>query len=386
MESADFRHHLLLVSATADPGSGWGRLTFDYLRALDRRQVSWTLLLPSAERRAPASLRGQIQACLPTLPLSFASVRDFSHLLRLLTWRPPALDRRPAIIHSLVDFPYVLIAQRLAQRWGCPWLFTGHGTYSIVPFRHWLDRRLFLAAYRQARAIVVPSQYTAETMRRAAREWRPISVVENPTDPNFSQGPRRPPSGLTEWLAQKPFLLTVGALKHRKGIDVVLAALARVRQRQPRVRLVIVGSGDQQPWRQRAREVGVEAVVRWLGPVTDEELRWLYAGCQVFVLTPRRTAGHVEGYGLVYLEAGSFGKPVVAAASGGVPQAVQHGENGWLVPENDPKATSAAITALLENPALAQRLGQRGRAKAVRQSGDWYAGEMMTIYRRLAST
>lgn len=72
----------------------------------------------------------------------------------------------------------------------------------------------------------------------------------------------------------------------------------------------------------------------------------------------------VEGFGLVYLEAGAHGLPVVAHAIGGVPEAVIDGETGLLVPPGDQPALTAAFTRLLADPVLRRRLGEAGRARA----------------------
>jgi phosphatidylinositol alpha-1,6-mannosyltransferase len=89
------------------------------------------------------------------------------------------------------------------------------------------------------------------------------------------------------------------------------------------------------------------------------------AACDVFVMVSRAIGetGDVEGFGVVYLEAGAAGKPVVAGDSGGVPDAVEDGLNGFLVDPNDPLVVAEAVNKVLGDPVLAARLGEQGKAR-----------------------
>ena len=168
-------------------------------------------------------------------------------------------------------------------------------------------------------------------------------------------------------------MLTVARLVRRKGIDTVLEALAHVHQDMKNVGYLIVGDGPERAkLEEQARGLGLNHVVHFLGAVDEALLPTLYALSDVFVLTPHASADSrdPEGFGIVYLEANAFGKPVVASRTGGVPEAVQNGVTGMLVPPDNPQALAEALSTLLKDAALRSRLGTSGQ-QYVREHCQW---------------
>lgn len=162
-----------------------------------------------------------------------------------------------------------------------------------------------------------------------------------------------------------PFYATVARLQPHKGIDTGIAALPALRRRVPGATYVVVGDGPEAArLRALAVELGVADGVRMLGRVSDEEVVDAMLACNAFALLSREAGANVEGFGLVLLEAGACGRPVVGARSGGIPDAVAEGDSGLLVPPNDPEATATALAQLLGDPALARRLGDGGQRRA----------------------
>ena len=166
-------------------------------------------------------------------------------------------------------------------------------------------------------------------------------------------------------LGRSFLILSVGRLVERKGFDTVIEAVAVLRRKKRDVRLAIAGSG---PDRQRLEELcwkaGVAEDVQFLGAVPSEELSALYSTADLFCLVPRSIGPDVEGFGIVYLDAGLMGKPVIASQTGGVPEAVIDGETGLLVPPTDVPALVAAISRMMDDPSFAARLGMQGRQRA----------------------
>jgi phosphatidylinositol alpha-1,6-mannosyltransferase len=167
----------------------------------------------------------------------------------------------------------------------------------------------------------------------------------------------------------RPVVLTVGRLVDAyKGHDMVIRALPLVLARFPDARYVIVGDGSLAGYLRRiAVSVGVEDAVQFAGAAADVQLDAWYRRCDVFVLASRESAvsGGAEGFGLVLVEAGLRGKPVVAGRSGGIPDAVLHGETGLLVNPLDVADIAGAIVRLLADRPYAARLGEQGRRRAM---------------------
>jgi phosphatidyl-myo-inositol dimannoside synthase len=152
-----------------------------------------------------------------------------------------------------------------------------------------------------------------------------------------------------------------------KGHHVALRALAELKSRVPDVRWTMVGDGVLRPaLEEEARRLGLVDSVVFTGAVTDAELdRQLSAAHAFCLLSQEPPAGAAgEGFGIVLIEAGARGLPVVAGDVPGVRDAVKAGTTGVLVPAADPGSAATALSNLLTDPELAGRLGEAGRARA----------------------
>lgn len=223
-------------------------------------------------------------------------------------------------------------------------------------------RRLLTAADR----VLAGSDYTASLARALGVHDERLRVTRYGTDPErfrpVDASALRARLGLTD----RAVLLTIARLVERKGIDSVLRALPAVRRAVPNLAYVVCGDG---PERSRleglARELGVLDAVHFVGSVPDDELtRWYCLG-DVFVMPSRSEPPDVEGFGIVFLEAGACERPVVAARAGGVPDAVADGVSGLLVTPGDGDELAQKLTALLGDPARAAELGRRGRERVL---------------------
>ena len=159
----------------------------------------------------------------------------------------------------------------------------------------------------------------------------------------------------------------------KKGHNYVIKSLPLIKAKVPEAHYVIVGEGWLKPYCQKlAEKLGVISDISFVGSVPDKELRKWYQICDIFVMVSRDSTidGGAEGFGIVYLEANAYGKPVVGGRAGGVPDAIIDNVTGLLVnPENEMEITET-IVKLLANPELAKKLGEQGR-KRVLQDLSW---------------
>ncbi len=176
----------------------------------------------------------------------------------------------------------------------------------------------------------------------------------------------------------QPMVLYVGNLFPRKGVDTLLRALPAV-LREIDVKLVVAGDGNMPVYQQLAQTLGISDKLHFLGRVTDDTLRLLYASCDLFVLPSR-----LEGLGIAILEAMAAGKPVVATNVGGIPELIESGQNGILVAVSNEGELASAMVKLLNDRALAWTMGQNNIQK-VRQLYSWDIAARKTehLYREL---
>jgi phosphatidyl-myo-inositol dimannoside synthase len=263
-----------------------------------------------------------------------------------------ALARRPDVTLSLhiVTSPAAVLIKRVL---GAPGVQYFHAKE--------IGARPRLAAFatRHADAVIAVSDYTAGLI--AATGAVPASIrlippgVDIPVDPT----PER---------AARPTILTIARLEDRyKGHDVMAQALPSVLAKVPDAQWVVLGDGSLRADLERqVRAHGVSEAVRFVGAVPDA-VRNQWLGRADLLAMPSRLpddGSPGEGFGIVYLEAGTYGKPVLAGNVGGALDSVSDGESGLLVEPRDPVAVADAITALLLDPDLAARLGNAGRARA----------------------
>jgi UDP-glucose:(heptosyl)LPS alpha-1,3-glucosyltransferase len=213
----------------------------------------------------------------------------------------------------------------------------GRGLYHRVVLA--LERRVLEGTPRIA-AIARMGQ--EEIRRLYGVDERRVSVVYNGIDlERFHPRNRARDGGAARLEAGIPrdawVLLFVGSGFQRKGLDYVVEALARLPDR--RVRLLVVGKGNPEAYRQRAERLGVGARIVWLGPRADVE-RW-YAAADVLVLPTR-----YEPFGNVHLEALASGVPVVSSVHAGGSEIVQSGINGVVIDPEQGDALAGAVERL----------------------------------------
>jgi len=222
-------------------------------------------------------------------------------------------------------------------------------------------------ALRRASLVLAPSQDTADHVveQQNVRRER-VHVLPWALDPDFeaisADGAGRDlPHGYPEGRV----ILTVGrwlANERYKGMDTLITALPRLLARWPEVQLLAVGGGDDRAWLEElAEKNGVNMHVHFLSNLSYEQLAACYSACEIFALP---SGG--EGFGLVYLEAMARGKPVIGGAHGGAPEVIEDAATGYLVPHGDAAQLATSIETLLADPALAQKMGARGRQRVER--------------------
>ena len=224
------------------------------------------------------------------------------------------------------------------------------------------------AALRRADLVIAPSGDTMQHL--IAKQGIGAEKVQRlpwGLDPEFEArlAANVQPSLPTGFPRNGKIILTVGRwdpAERYKGADTLIAALPRVLQSEPNTFLVLIGDGDDRPrLEQLARDHGVSERTRFLYGLTHEELFDCYAACDVFALP---SGG--EGFGLVFLEAMAHGKPVIGGAHGGIPDVIEDGITGLLVPHGDVERLSAALESLLTGPSRAVEMGALGRERMVR--------------------
>ncbi len=227
----------------------------------------------------------------------------------------------------------------------------------------WLARRVC----RNASTMIANSNFTAGLIGSLGVPAHRVRTIYPGVDvdrfrPDVDAAAARQP-----FSSDGPILLSVGRLQRRKGHDLVIEAIALLKDEFPGLQYLIAGDGQERArLEELARAHGVQQQVRFLGGVSDDLLPGLYAACDMFLMPTRRDASDVEGFGIVFLEAAATGKPSIGGRNGGVPEAVADGETGLLVEGTNSGELANAIRTLARSPTLRATMGAAGRRRVVR--------------------
>ena len=279
-------------------------------------------------------------------------------------------DYEPDVVsaHGPVPFPAEMAALA-CRRTRTPFVLTYHagrllGSSALLNAVAAFDRWTFEAhAFRQASRLIAVSGFVRENALREHQEK--VAIIPPGVDHvAFSPGPV---SGIPK------DVLYVGSVSRAyawKGFHVLYDAFRSLADRVPDATLTVVGAGDLlDAYKERARSDGLEERIRFRGRLAEAALVQAYRETAVACLPSITPA---ESFGMVLAEANACGKPVVASDIGGIPEVVQHGVNGLLVPPGDAQGLAHALERLLSDPAEADRMGAAGRARIVAHH-DWDA-------------
>lgn len=258
------------------------------------------------------------------------------------------------------------------RRAGIPYVLFVHGAEVTAPFYGRLP------AWRAhdfgaACAIIGPSRGTADMVRaRLSLEAAPAVVAPGVSESASGVGVQRSAASVRSTLGIADandglLLLTVARLVRRKGVDLVLRRVAELAPEFPTLHYVVAGDGPERSTLESlAVELGIRDRVHFLGAVDDATRNELYGASDLFVTLNRELAGsEFEGFGIVFLEAGLAGLPVIGGRNGGVPDAIEHRRTGLLVDPENALESRDALRLLLRDAERRREMGRAGRARAL---------------------
>ena len=258
-------------------------------------------------------------------------------------------------------------------------LIVNYHAEEVCVLKNYKVERFLLRRIIRAASLNLPvSSFIASQIREVAGRDIRVEIVP----PGFNSSAIAPSDKeavqrIRSQIGGQPILLTVARLQKRKGQDNVIRALPEILQTFPNARYIILGSdqGGTANFRQElealAQQIGVNAQVIFVADARQNELSNYYAASDLFLMPNRfEPPGDIEGFGIVFLEAGYFKKPTIGGNSGGVVDAVQDGKTGFLVDGTDPHDIAQKSLAILSNPALSNAMEEQGQAFALSLSNE----------------
>jgi glycosyltransferase involved in cell wall biosynthesis len=286
------------------------------------------------------------------------------HLIYLLVLKERRTGKTIDHLHAHFAHDPALIAYLVHRMTGIPFSFTAHARDLYqVPEKVLTDR------IRLARAVITCCGSNLEYLNQIApsQKWKFSLIYHGVNLQDFQLVPKRDASSVPE----KPIVLSVGRLVEKKGFQDLMKALLIVKERGEPFHCTIYGNGPL--WEQLERWVEEHAMageVSLMGDCTQQELISIYQKATLFVLTPVQTEdGDRDGIPNVLVEALAVGLPVITTAVAGIPELVDHDQNGLLYQSHDIDGISSGIIELLRNPDKRGQFGGAG-SKKVREQFD----------------
>jgi glycosyltransferase involved in cell wall biosynthesis len=334
---------VLIITASLNEQSGWGRYSNAVINQINEQGMNVTICSETNEVEARYSMHYISR---------LASLADF--LRNIIIVRNAA--KKADIVHALDGWPYGVYGWLAVLASSKRFFINGVGTYSVAPLygrmKGWLMRR----AYGRAQKIFCISDYTSHELAAAGVSDKKLLTV--------LQGSSHLPEISEEEIAEyrtryrisedhKPLVLTVGAIKDRKGQIETLKAVEILKDRYPNILYVALGSvasNYADGLRSYASTHHLNDNLIIVDDADDRILSFFYSICDVFALNSNtdKLHHHFEGFGLVIVEAYQFGKPAVGSKDCGIESAIQDGVTGLLTEQRNPDDIAQKIAMIME--------------------------------------
>lgn len=382
------RPRVLVLTHSLSPVDGVGVYGANTLRYLAPLCDGIEVQLGRGHRGYSPDLPDQGIELRPILPIDHFPFLTLPKLGWLLLHSLPNLvrsARRAQLVHSFSDYPLAYVATLVGWLAGRPVVVSGHGTYAVAPCHLKVHRLLIHWMYARADRVLMGARFALgkvlEVAAPRAAEVVPYGCVPGDYDARATQG--QSPD------VPEPYSLCVGEVKQRKGHHLSLPAFLRAWASRPQIHHVIVGRFvETDPYyldlQAQIRAAGAEGHVHFVGNVSQERKVALMRAARAFVLTPVTSdEGGFEAFGLVFLEAGAAGRPILGVRESGAEDAVVGERNGFLLDPGDTEALARALGSLFDDAALADRMGAEGRAIAEERTWAAAARRVHEVYTEL---
>jgi len=290
------------------------------------------------------------------------------------------------VIHALDAYPYGIIGSLFSLGLKKKIIITAVGSGSIQGLHKPLLAPLLRYAYRRASPVVAISNFTKEEINKKI----PALTIEviNPAVNEFFLKLIIGEAATVRARGYKPYILSVGSLRWRKGYKKTIEAFKKISAEFPDLSYVIIGKkysdGQYEILQEFIKSHGLENRVHLITDIDDREtLSAFYKNAELFVLMSQSSNFDIEGFGMVFLEAAAFGLPVIGSRNSGVEDAVKDGVNGILLGETDIEGCALALRKILKDPMFRKEMSEASLKWVSEFTPEKKIGEYVKIYKSL---
>jgi len=304
---------------------------------------------------------------------SFAPVRRLMQLYAAHRVLSEALKKdHYSVIELATPFPGAFVLPKTNRKFRL--ISFALGDDILRPISTFYSKYLFIKTLRNIDHIIAISRFTRDLLLENGCREEQISIINPPIHDRFK-------NIVDGTMIRSKFpnadclLLTVSRLEPKKGIDLTIKAVASLKDKFPGLHYIIVGNGNRNErlrLESLVRRLCISDRVHFLGRVDFDELPFIYAACDIYVMPTRMDIqkGEVEGYGISFVEASSQCKPVIGPNVGGACDAILDKITGYCIDPNNVDELIEKLSNLILDPNLRKKMGIAGREFAIRPT-DW---------------
>lgn len=316
------------------------------------------------------SLTSCLKHLIPDLSIKVVTSEDLISKNKFkLLWNFPKilrLARQSDILHALDGWPYGFIAAICAGLANKKLVITAVGTGGVKPLYNFWQRPLLRWAYRCADKLAAVSQQTKKEILKVVPNLN-IEVIHH----GVSSGKYQSTSAAFQEF--KPYILTVGAWKKRKGLEYSIEAFRILKKDLPELQYLILSNPPDE-----IRKKYPDA--NFISGVSEGDLVGLYQNAEIFILLPQDDNKDIEGFGLVYLEAAAAGLPVIGGRYTSAEDAMLDGKNGFLVDGKDVEEAADKMREILNDPTLRSKMSAESIKFAQEMTWEKAASSYLKLY------
>lgn len=274
------------------------------------------------------------------------------------------------IIHALDGWPYGFIAAVASLGLKKKLIITAIGTGAVQPLYRPLKKILMKWAYKKADVVTAVSTNTKKEILKKIPNLK-IEVINHGVD--FAKYQQTSTKNINQHVGIKPYILSVGAWKRRKGFEYSIPAFYEAKRKFTNLKYIIVSNAPE-----KVRKEHKDII--FMSELSENELISLYQNADLFMLLPQDDNKDIEGFGLVFLEAAAAGLPIISSKGTSAEDAVRDGINGILVPPQNIHEAAEAVKKIISDENLKKSMSEKSIKLAKEMSWEKAARQYIDYY------
>ena len=381
---------VIFVTSSLTPFNGTGSFSLGMVEGALTHNIHPIVLLPDGYT-PPESLKGKISfvSHLPNPQTLSINPINLWYKSFKIKWNEKIKSAQ--LLHCLYE-PYIPLSYVLARHLSIPLVISSVGSYSIEPFhRKPQYAKVYCRAFESAQKVIAISDFTAKKLHlhlpglniqvvfpgwdhsHMSNDCSGVDILQNQEGERLNNVVPVELNNLQGSIADAKIILSVGAVKPRKGYETSIKSFAELASKFPEWIYIIIGNFDDKNYSQHLktliRHSSLENRILFLGKIPQKKLHDIFKQAQIFLLIPQVDHWKFEGFGLVFFEACAYGLPIICSDQCGFSEIVESSQCGISAKAGDIESVKEALITLMINSKTREDFG--GNARSLSERYTW---------------